>query len=68
MAERVFEKNPGPDWRVIYVVLSSGEQLVVSVFGQETIEDALKEARRSLNAAGEGWYRIIAVGKPVRSE
>ncbi len=61
MVVRHVEKNPGPDWVVVYIDLSSGEEDTVSVFGQETIADAIGEANLSLKAAGDGWYRIVGV-------
>ncbi len=56
---REIEKNPGRDWVVEFVDLYGGGAEFVSVFGQETIEDAVAEAHRSLGATVTDWYRII---------
>jgi len=49
------------DWRVWYVVHETSEELDMLIFDAETIEDALKDARFSLNALQQGWYTIIRV-------
>ena len=45
------EKAPGWDWAVTFE-WEDGGQDVMSVFGCITIEDAIKEARYSLDAGG----------------
>jgi hypothetical protein len=60
MVEREIEKNPGPDWVVVYIDLSSGEEGAVTVFGQETMADAIGEADLALKQAGDGRYRIVS--------
>lgn len=57
----VVAKRPGSDWTVWYTEHESGEELSLSVFGSPTIEDALYEARTSLNAKRQGWYTITKI-------
>jgi hypothetical protein len=57
------EKNPGPDWSVVYQ-FGDDEPQLMAVFGQETVEDALKEAHYSLKAPGledAEPYKILGV-------
>lgn len=57
----VVAKRQGPDWTVCYTEHESGEELFVSVFGSPTIEEALQDARASLDANHQGWYTITKV-------
>lgn len=60
------EKRPGPDWAVYYMDLVDGSTECVSVFGSATPEEAIAEARASLNALcetgeEEDQFEILAV-------
>jgi len=60
------EKRPGPDWEVYYMDLVDGGTECVSVFGSTTPEEAIAEARASLNAFCESdverdQFEILAV-------
>lgn len=48
------EKGPGHDWTVFYRDGDEPEILSMSVFGVLTIEEAVKEARFSLEASPTG--------------
>ena len=52
------EKGPGWDWLVKYE-WEEGDQDVLSVFGCLTIEEAVKEARYSLDS-GDFCYAILS--------
>ena len=59
------EKRPGPDWDVHCMDLD-GSRECMSVFGSQTPEDAIAEARASLNAFCEreeekDQFEIVAV-------
>ena len=54
----IIEKAPGWDWAVTFE-WEDGGQDVMSVFGCIMIEEAIKEARYSLDAGGLG-YSILA--------
>ena len=53
------EKAPGWDWAVPFEWEDGGQDFM-SVFGCITIEDAIKEARYSLDAGGLGYSRSAA--------
>lgn len=58
-------KRPGADWDIYYIYLD-GERYCMSVFGSATPEDAIKEARYSLNVSAEtgeekDQFEILAV-------
>lgn len=56
-----YEKGPGHDWSVRYQ-FDDDEPEEMLVFGQIAIEEALKEARYSLdgiNGMNVGTYRIL---------
>lgn len=58
-------KRPGSDWDIYYMYLD-GERDCMSVFGSATPEDAIAEARYSLNAlceseAEKDQFEILAV-------
>jgi hypothetical protein len=60
------EKRPGPDWDIYYMDLHGGGRECMSVFGSSTPEDAIAEARASLNAFCEteeekDQFEILAV-------
>lgn len=55
----VIAKREGPDWLITYTIDGLDEEDTVAVFGSPTIEDALKEARLSLDANRQ--YTIIRV-------
>jgi hypothetical protein len=60
------EKRPGPDWEVYYMDLVDGSTECMSVFGSATPEEAIAEARYSLNALCESeeeedQFEILAV-------
>lgn len=59
------EKRPGPDWTVYYIDLVDGGAESMSVFGSATPEEAVAEARASLNALCESeekdQFEILAV-------
>jgi hypothetical protein len=60
------EKRPGPDWDIFYMDLHDGGTECISVFGRLTPEDAIAEARFSLNALCEteeekDQFEILAV-------
>ena len=60
------EKRPGPDWDVFYVDVHNGTTECMSVFGSSTPEEAIAEARSSLNVSCEteeekNWFEILAV-------
>ena len=60
------EKRPGPDWEVFYVDNHDGSRERMSVFGSATPEDAIAEARASLNALCDrdeeiDQFEIVAV-------
>ncbi len=54
MTEFKIEKGPGWDWLVSYE-WEDGQTDDVAVFGCITIEDAIAEARYSLEAGGLGY-------------
>jgi hypothetical protein len=57
------EKNPGWDWKVIYQSYDDPKDIMY-IFGQMSIEDALKEAHYSLrgfNSESEQDYTILGV-------
>ncbi|HEX3442879.1 MAG TPA: hypothetical protein VHT93_21285 [Pseudolabrys sp.] len=43
-------KRPGPDWDIFYMYIHDGIRDCMSVFGSATPEEAIAEARFSLNA------------------
>lgn len=53
------EKGPGWDWAVTYQ-WEDEEPEVLGVFGCITIEDAIKEARYSLDSADVGYAILEA--------
>jgi len=55
----VIAKSPAPDWTVSYVDLDTGDQRVTLVMGSPTIDDALREAKASLDITG--GYRITRI-------
>ena len=55
------EKRVGPDWVIGYEVIADQVVLAMTVFGSDDIDDALEEARRSLDLAGKDWYRVVSV-------
>lgn len=57
----IIAKRAGPDWMVHYTDHDTGEPSVVTVFGSPTIDDALKEARFSLDALHQNWYTITQI-------
>jgi hypothetical protein len=59
------EKRPGPDWEIHYMYLD-GSRDCMAVFGAATPEEAIAEARFSLNATcetieEEDQFEILAV-------
>jgi hypothetical protein len=59
-------KRPGPDWDIFYMDAQDGSRECMSVFGSATPEDAIAEARASLNAfceteAEKDQFEILAV-------
>lgn len=61
MPEMIFSKAPGHDWEVDYVC-EDGVLDTMSVFGRIRIEDALAEARYSLEA---NVFRLVDFVAPV---
>jgi hypothetical protein len=57
----VIAKREGPDWLITYQIDGLDEQDTLMVFGSPTIDDALREARLSLDAARQDWYTITRV-------
>ena len=57
----VVAKREGPEWCVVYTDDATHEENTMSVFGSPTIEDALQEARSSLNANRADWYTIVGI-------
>lgn len=57
----VVAKREGPEWCVVYIDNNTDEEESMSVYGSPTIEDALLEARSSLNANHSDWYTIVGV-------
>jgi hypothetical protein len=57
----VIAKREGPDWVIDYTNNDTGEAASMSVIGSPTIDDALKEARTSLDAALKDWYVITRI-------
>ena len=58
------KKDPGWDWLVQYE-WEDGEMDAVSVFGCLTIEEAVKEARYSLDGADFGYPILSAKRLPA---
>lgn len=59
----MIEKREGHDWSVRYQFYEEPIE-EMSVFGCITVEEAIRDARRSLNGIGdmnEGIYAILAV-------
>jgi hypothetical protein len=54
----VIAKREGPDWLITYQIDGLDEQDTLMVVGSPTIDDALREARLSLDATKQGWYTI----------
>jgi hypothetical protein len=59
-------KRPGPDWDIFYMDLLGGGSECMSVFGSSTPEEAVAEARVSLNSFCEteeekDQFEILAV-------
>ena len=57
----VIAKREGADWLITYTIDGTDGRDTISVFGSPTIEDALKEARLSLDASKQNWYTITSV-------
>ncbi|MDO8875567.1 MAG: hypothetical protein Q8M24_02790 [Pseudolabrys sp.] len=60
------EKRPGADWAIYYMDIIDGDRECMAVFGCATPEEAIAEARYSLNANCESdeekdWFEILAV-------
>lgn len=58
------EKKVGPDWEIDYRFDEDESVETMLVFGQIKVEDAIKEARYSLDGANGmnvGEYEILAV-------
>lgn len=60
------EKRPGADWQIYYMDLHDGGRECMSIFGSATPEEAIAEARASLNALcetkeEEDQFEILAV-------
>lgn len=54
----VIAKRQGPDWLITYTIDGADRYDTISVIGSPTIDDALKEARESLDASRQDWYTI----------
>jgi hypothetical protein len=54
----VIAKREGPEWSVAYIDKNNDTIETMSIYGSPTIEDALKEARASLDATHSDWYTI----------
>jgi hypothetical protein len=64
MSDKI-EKRPGADWEVYYMDMD-GDRECMSVFGCSTPEEAIAEARYSLNVSAEteeekDQFEILAV-------
>jgi len=57
----VIAKRKGFDWRIWYTNNATGDRATMSVFGSATIQDALTEATRSLDASMRDWYMITRI-------
>ena len=57
----VIAKQKGPDWLITYTIDGVDQQDTISVIGSPTIDDALREARLSLDAQKKDWYTITRV-------
>jgi hypothetical protein len=57
----VIAKRPGPEWVIFYDDNDRQEASTCTVLGSPTIDDAIEEARTSLNEKGTDWYTITSV-------
>jgi hypothetical protein len=66
----VTAKKPGPSWTVEYHDLDRDQESSIVVIGPALIDDALKEAKTSLDAVRQDWYSItmIELNRPVPDE
>jgi len=56
----VIAKSPSPNWTIRYFDNDTGERASMQVIGSPTIDDALKEAKQSLDAARRD-YTIMEI-------
>ena len=61
----VIAKSPAPEWTVYHTDLTTGEKRCTLVIGSSTIEDALREARASLDLTGGYMITRIELDKSV---
>jgi hypothetical protein len=64
--DQSYRKTPGPDWGIFYMYIDNGSKECMSVFGSLTPEEAIAEARASLNMfckteEEKGQFEILAV-------
>lgn len=66
----VTAKKPGPTWTIEYYDLDRDQQSSIVVIGPAKIDDALKDAKSSLDAVRQDWYNItlIELNRPVERD
>jgi hypothetical protein len=55
------QKRPGPDWEIRYQDIETGNIEDMMVFGADTIEGAIEDAKQSLTTTDSDWFEIVSV-------